>query len=220
MTSLFHTRRCISIPMPARMHTLLAIVPILVYCVSLSCYDLKAQEVRGIDGEYKGLKSTLYFFRSKNNKAITIWNKENKLFKEPMMYPKGKLIAPDYFLIDTRLNLGIDPFSKRFPTNALYEARKAAYKVMNEINQDVFGPKKLEKLRADSASIGITYYVAPNGLIKEIEFFKALHIDITPLELEGLESEIKRRLIYATENPGYKDGNYIKTSSGWSFYIH
>ncbi|MDQ6482639.1 hypothetical protein [Dyadobacter sp. LHD-138] len=187
--------------------------------ISVGCCGLKAQETRTVDGEYKGTHSTYYYTRAKNSNMITIWNMENKLFKEPMIYPKGKMVGPNYMLIDAQANIGNDPFAKRFPPFTLHAATVAARKVINEINKDAITQEKLEKFRAQEKSFVITYYFSPDGIIRELEFHKNIDDDIAINELEVLEREIKKRLRYVTENSDYKGGNYIKASSGWTIVL-
>lgn len=150
---------------------------------------------------------------------MTIWNEKNKLFKEPMIYPKGKMVGPNYLLIDTRANVSGDPFSRRFLEESWSQAYEAGLKVMNEINSHAITPNKLKEFQDRHVSLGITYYFSPDGIIREIEFYKKQDVDITGEELEILEKEIKTRLMYVTQSADYKGGNYIKASSGWPFVL-
>lgn len=184
----------------------------------IGCVMSKGQDSRIIEGKLEG-KNSIFFYQLLNN-TVLIWNKKNELFKVPMYFPKvgGYPVMPNYQLIPITSNVVGDPFARRFPPYTLYNAHIAAYDVIKKINQAAIVSEKLEKFRMDSLSIFVTYYCSPDGTIQEVDFMKSPEDEITGPEFEILEKEIKTRLQYVTESKHFKEGNYIKLTSGWHFY--
>lgn len=186
----------------------------------LGCVASKGQDDRIITGKIEGKNSIFFYQLFKENNTVLIWNRKNKLFKSPMYFPKigGYPVMPNYQLIPITSEVVGDPFARRFPPYALYNAHMAAYDVIKKINGAAIVAEKLERFHTDSLSIFVTYYCKPDGTIQEVDFMKSPKDEITGPEFEILEKEIETRLRYVTENKHFKEGNYIKLTSGWQFY--
>lgn len=165
---------------------------------------------RKIDGTLSGASSVYNFQVNGEFKKKLIWNKSNTLYLDPMKMPKGDMTTPNYVLIPIDSNIGSDPFTKRFSSKVLLAANKKSFSTMNEISREAFG--KSSKL----TGMVVTYYIAPDGKIQEVEFTTAAESQITGQQLEALEVGIKSKLRFVTENADFKSGNYVKLSAGWN----